>query len=120
MKHIVTTLSFALLLGACSTQQESHARHPVVVPAGIVAATTEQEDLLTAITNLPLHATQDQVRDRLGKPFTTGGNQWMYYLTENRVHGGYYIGIAVTFQSNRLDKVNIGFRHETREPKEME
>ena len=120
MKKIITVFCLATLLGACSTRQEPQSRHPVTVPAGIVGATTEQQALLAAVTKLPLHATQDQVREQLGKPFTTGGNQWMYYLTEDRVHGGYYIGIAVTFESNRLDNIKIGFGHDTREPKSIE
>lgn len=120
MKRTIILASVVLVVAACATPRARRPRHPVAIPKGIVAATVEQKNLLAGVTNLPSEATRTEVEHILGAPTSTNAAQWIYFLTEDRVHGGYYIGIMTTFTSNRLSKVDIGFGHETRELKDGE
>jgi len=120
MKRTIILVSVVLVVAACATPRDRRPRHPVAIPKGIVAATAEQKNLLAGVTNLPSGATRAEVRQVLGDPTSTNAAQWVYFLTEDRVNGGYYIGIMTTFASNRLSRVNIGFGHETRELKDDE
>jgi hypothetical protein len=120
MKRTIILTSVALAITVCAAPQEHGPRHPVTIPKGIVATTPEQKNLLAGVTNLPSHATRAEVRQVLGDPTSTNEAQWVYFLTEDRVQGGYYIGVMTIFTSNRLNKVNIGFGHETRQLKDGE
>jgi hypothetical protein len=120
MRKSIILTSLALVIAACGTPREQRPRYPVTIPKGIVVATPEQKNLLAGVTNLPDRATRAEVRQVLGNPTSTNTRQWVYFLPEDRIHGGYYIVVLTAFTSNQLGKVHIRFGHETRELKDRE
>ncbi|OVE76042.1 hypothetical protein BVX97_02375 [bacterium E08(2017)] len=120
MRRALIAIFVAVTIGACARRQSTFARHPIIIPPGIVAATEEQDALLNVVTNLPIHATQDQVRELLGDPTEPSDSSWFYHLQEDSHEGGYYVTATIHFENRMLDEIDIGFGHETITPRELE
>jgi outer membrane protein assembly factor BamE (lipoprotein component of BamABCDE complex) len=107
---ILISLALAALLVGCQSTQT-----PIVVnvPEGIVLATEVQKAFVLTLKKLPLGATKKEVERKLGKPNQAEATTWFYYLSENRIQGGYYITARVTFQDHGLAYAKLDFGHET-------
>ncbi len=112
-KSVINLLISCLCLGlsSCNTQPEPL---NVQIPAGLVAATNTQMELIANVKTLLRGMSLLDTKRHLGSPKEETSSSLFYYLIENRVEGGYYVTTTLTFDENGLADVKIGFGHESR------
>jgi len=89
----------------------------VHLPAGLVAATDAQKELIAKATTLLPGMSYQAAKRHLGTPTEETPGSLFYELAEDRVEGGYYVNATLTFDDVGLADVKLGFGHESRSPR---
>ena len=88
----------------------------ITIPAGIASVTDEQMEFVKAVTRLQGNSTYSQIEKLLGKPESRHQDRWTYYIVEDSIEGGFYIGANVEFEAGRLKEIRLSSGHISLEP----
>ncbi len=110
----IVSMLLAIVTGCASAKGP---RPSVHIPAGLVAVTEKQKALVAWVGGLEAGISKQRVETALGIPTERAKDVWFYRLPESDAHGGYYITATLRFDHERLSAADLGYGHETREPK---
>lgn len=111
--HTLASLLLSLAVISCVPEREPIT---VKIPAGFMAVTKAQQELVAGVKTLSRGMSQAEVIARLGPPATQETDLLFYDVVEH-AEGGYYVTATLAFDKGGLSAAELGLGHVSMTPR---